>query len=74
MTFKQKLDEERRDAYAEGFMSNLHSALQNLIQRTGWPLEQAMAAAGVSEAEREEYLGSTPQPQSHCPTMVSGEK
>ncbi len=64
MTFKQKLDEERREAYAEGAaegaakatMSKLCFDLQNLIQYTGWTLEQAMEALNVPESERKEYM------------------
>ncbi len=56
MTFAQRLDEERREAYAEGAMSKLHSVLQNLMKNMGLSMEQAMTVAGVSEAEREEYM------------------
>ncbi len=60
MTFRQKLDEECRESYAEGAakatISKLRFDLQNLMQYTGWTLEQAMEALNVPGAEREEYM------------------
>lgn len=59
MTFRQKLDEERQEAFEEGVLSSL----QNLIQNTGWSMEQAMAALGVPDADREVYKNLLDQPQ-----------
>ncbi len=55
MTFRQKLDEERRDAYEEADTYRTRSNLQSLMKHMGLSIEQAMTVLDVSDADREKY-------------------
>ncbi len=46
----------REEGRQEGRQEGLLKALLNLIERTGWPVEQAMAAIGIPESEHLVYM------------------
>ena len=40
----------------EGAAQNMLNSIQNLMENTGWSVEQAMAALKVPDADRPKYL------------------
>ena len=40
----------------EGAAQTMLNSIKNLMESTGWPVEQAMAALKVPEADRPKYL------------------
>ena len=40
----------------EGAAQSMLNSIKNLMESTGWPVEQAMAALKVPEADRPKYL------------------
>ena len=48
--------EGRVEGRTEGWTERSVSDLQNLMKNTGWSLERAMAALGISESEQKTYL------------------
>ena len=42
--------------WEKGRSDGILSSIKNLIETTGWPVEQVMFALGVPEADRSRYL------------------
>lgn len=60
MRLWEELDEARREGHesgvAEGFEAERMESIKNLMETMDWPVEQAMNALKVPEAERQKYL------------------
>ena len=50
-----------KEGWKEGKEQALLSALQNLMKNMGWPVEQAMNALSVPEADRPKYAAKLAQ-------------
>ena len=56
LKYQDAMEEGRAEGWNEGWVEGWNevtvSALRNLMKNTGWPLEQAMVALGISKAEQ----------------------
>ena len=52
MMWELKYQDALEEGRAEGWTEVMVSHLRNLMKNTGWPLEQAMVALGISKAEQ----------------------
>lgn len=56
LKYQDAVEEGRVEGLAEGRTEGRISDLRNLMQNTGWSLERAMVALGISESEQKIYL------------------
>ena len=60
LKYQDAMEEGRAEGWNEGWVEGWNevtvSALRNLMKNTGWSLERAMAALGISESEQKTYL------------------
>ena len=62
LKYQDALEEGRaegwKEGWEEGWMEVMVSHLRNLMKNTGWPLEQAVVALGISKADQPRLIRS----------------